>query len=175
MTQLVRTSLFAGLFVFAASLFVVDIAATQVVAGEKGKGKGKGKGKDIIEVAVEAGKFKTLAKLLTDAGLVETLKGEGPFTVFAPTDDAFKKIESKLKDLKADEVKSILLSHVVVGKAVKAAEVIKELDGKEVNGYMVKVKGEKVTIANATVITPDVKASNGVIHVIDEVLIPAKK
>jgi uncharacterized surface protein with fasciclin (FAS1) repeats len=95
--------------------------------------------------------------------------------VFAPTDDAFKKIESKLKDLKADEVKSILLSHVVVGKAVKAADVIKELDGKEVNGYMVKVKGEKVTIANATVITPDVKASNGVIHVIDEVLIPAKK
>jgi hypothetical protein len=75
MTQLVRTSLFAGLFIFAASLFVVDIAATQVVAGEKGKGKGKGK--DIIEVAVEAGKFKTLAKLLTDAGLVETSRARG--------------------------------------------------------------------------------------------------
>ena len=134
--------------------------------------------KDIVDTAVSAGQFETLAAALTAAGLVETLKQPGPYTVFAPTDEAFAKLpEGTLEDLlkpeNKDKLTAILTYHVVPGK-VDSSEVVKLSEAKTVNGEEVSIKviDEKVMIDNATVITPDVKASNGVIHVIDTVLIP---
>ncbi|MES2524158.1 MAG: fasciclin domain-containing protein [Gemmatimonadota bacterium] len=137
--------------------------------------------KDIVETAVAAGSFKTLAKLLTDAGLIETLKGPGPFTVFAPTDEAFAKVPAAtLAALGKDKaaLKNVLLYHVVAGK-VMAADVVK-LNGKSaktVQGADAKVMlmGEKVMIGNANVVTTDISTKNGVIHVIDTVLLPPAK
>jgi len=131
---------------------------------------------DIVDTAVAAGSFNTLATALEAAGLVDTLKGAGPFTVFAPTDAAFAKlpagtVEGLLKD-KA-KLTSILTYHVVPGK-VMAADVVK-LDGaKTVNSQSVTIKvvDGKVMVDNATVSQADVAASNGVIHVIDTVLMP---
>jgi len=140
--------------------------------------------KDIVDTAVAAGSFTTLAAALQAAGLVETLKGEGPFTVFAPTDEAFAKlpagtVDTLLQDPKGD-LTSILTYHVVPGK-VMAADVltmngqkVKTVQGAELT---IKVEGEKVMLVDATgasvtVTTPDVAASNGVIHVIDGVLMP---
>lgn len=140
--------------------------------------------KDIVDTAVAAGSFTTLAAALQAAGLVETLKGEGPFTVFAPTDDAFAKlpagtVDTLLQDPKGD-LTSILTYHVVPGK-VMAADVltmngqkVKTVQGAELT---IKVEGDKVMLVDATgasvtVTTPDVAASNGVIHVIDGVLMP---
>ena len=135
--------------------------------------------KDIVTTAVDAGSFKTLATALTEAGLIETLKGKGPFTVFAPTDEAFAKLpkgtlESLLKD--KDALKKILLYHVVAGE-VMASDVVKLKDAKTVEGnnVMIKVKDGNVMINNAKVTTADVKASNGVIHIIDTVLLPPAK
>jgi uncharacterized surface protein with fasciclin (FAS1) repeats len=132
--------------------------------------------KDIVTVAVEAGSFKTLATALTEAGLVETLKGEGPFTVFAPTDEAFAKLpkgtlEGLLKDKEA--LKKVLLYHVVSGN-VSSKEVVKLDKAKTVGGQdvMIKVKDGKVYVNKSLVTTADVQASNGVIHIIDTVLIP---
>lgn len=130
--------------------------------------------KDIVDTAVAAGQFKTLAKALQAAGLVEALKGEGPFTVFAPTDEAFAKIpEETLKAVLADKEKltKILMAHVVKGKAVMAKDVV-GLKGEMVNGFKVNVEGKTVSLGNAKVIKADIKATNGVIHVIDTVLIP---
>ncbi len=132
--------------------------------------------KDIVDTAVAAGSFTTLATALDAAGLVETLKGPGPFTVFAPTDAAFAKlpagtVEGLLKD-KA-KLTSILTYHVVPGK-VMAADVVK-LDGaKTVNGQsvMIKVVDGKVQVDSATVAQADIETSNGVIHVIDTVMLP---
>ena len=132
--------------------------------------------KDIVDTAVAAGSFTTLAAALDAAGLVDTLKGPGPFTVFAPTDAAFAKlpagtVEGLLKD-KA-KLTSILTYHVVPGK-VMAADVVK-LDGpKTVNdqSVMIKVVDGKVQVDNATVAQADIEASNGVIHVIDTVILP---
>ena len=132
--------------------------------------------KDIVDTAVAAGSFKTLATALEAAGLVDTLKGAGPFTVFAPTDAAFAKLPAGTVDgLLKDKAKltSILTYHVVPGK-VMAADVVK-LDGaKTVNGQSVAIKvvDGKVMVDNATVTQADVGASNGVIHVIDTVLLP---
>ncbi|HET9033309.1 MAG TPA: fasciclin domain-containing protein [Dokdonella sp.] len=132
--------------------------------------------KDIVDTAVAAGSFTTLAAALDAAGLVETLKGTGPFTVFAPTDAAFAKLPAGTVDgLLKDKAKltSILTYHVVPGK-VMAADVVK-LDGaKTVNGQsvMIKVVDGKVQIDNATVAQADIESSNGVIHVIDTVLMP---
>jgi len=133
---------------------------------------------DIVDTAVAAGSFKTLAAALQAAGLVETLKGEGPFTVFAPTDAAFAKlpagtVESLLKPENRDKLRAILTYHVVAGK-VTAADVKKMKSGKTVQGSSVKIamSGGKVMIDNATVAKADVMASNGVIHVIDTVLMP---
>jgi len=138
--------------------------------------KSKSSKKDIVTIAVDAGNFKTLATALTETGLVEALKGDGPFTVFAPTDDAFAKlpegtIESLLKD--KETLKKILLYHVVSGE-VTSKEVVKlnkaeTLAGKNVN---IKVKDGTVMINDATITAADVMASNGVIHIIDTVLIP---
>jgi uncharacterized surface protein with fasciclin (FAS1) repeats len=135
-------------------------------------------GSDIVDTAVANGSFGTLAALLTEAGLVETLKGDGPFTVFAPTDAAFLKVDAKaLEDLKADKTKlgDVLKAHVVAGK-VMAADVVKLTEVETLQGskFPVKVEGEKVMIGDATVSQADVAAKNGVIHVIDTVLMPAK-
>lgn len=134
-------------------------------------------GKDLVQTAMDA-KFNTLCELLKDAGLVETLKGPGPFTVFAPTDEAFAKLGKDLDDLKKPENKQkladILKCHVVKGKEMAAAvEKAKEL--KALNGVLeVTVKDGKVTLnGKAKVTKADVAASNGVIHVIDAVLMPA--
>jgi uncharacterized surface protein with fasciclin (FAS1) repeats len=132
--------------------------------------------KDIIDTAVGAGQFKTLATALKAAGLVETLKGDGPFTVFAPTDEAFAKIpEEKLKAVLADKklLTKILMAHVVAKKSVMAKDVM-GLDGKKVNGFTIKIDDGKVSLGEASVIKADIKCSNGVIHVIDTVLIPTK-
>lgn len=134
--------------------------------------------KDIVQTAVDAGSFKTLAKLLTDAELVDTLKGEGPFTVFAPTDDAFKKVPKEALEALGkdkDKLKKVLTYHVIKGN-VLAADAIK-LDGKEADTVAkvklpIKVKGGDVYVGKAKVTKTDIKTKNGVIHVIDTVLIP---
>ena len=130
--------------------------------------------KDIVDTAVAAETFKTLVTALKAGELVETLKGKGPFTVFAPSDEAFKKIpEDALKAVLADKekLKKILLAHVVVGKEVLAADVVK-MKGEKVNGFEVKVEGDVVSLGDAKVVKTDIMASNGVIHVIDTVLMP---
>ncbi len=137
-----------------------------------------GSAKDIVDTAVAAGSFKTLVAAIQAAGLAETLKGKGPFTVFAPTDEAFNKlpagtVETLLKPENKEKLKSILLYHVVAGD-VTAAKVVKmssakTLDGQDLN---VMVNDGTVMINDAKVIQADVMASNGVIHVIDTVLIP---
>jgi uncharacterized surface protein with fasciclin (FAS1) repeats len=139
---------------------------------------GRAQGKDIVDTAVAAGQFKTLAAALQAAGLVETLKGKGPFTVFAPTDAAFAKlpagtVEMLLKPENKAKLTAVLTYHVVAGK-VMAADVVKVTSAKTVQGgaVAVKVTGGKVTIDNANVVTADIAASNGVIHVIDTVLMP---
>ena len=137
--------------------------------------------KDIVDTAVSAGKFNTLAAALKAAGLVDTLKGKGPFTVFAPTDEAFAKLgtatlESLLKPENKAKLASILTYHVVAGD-VKAADVVKLSNATTVNGQRVdiKVKDGKVSIDGANVIATDVTATNGVIHVIDTVILPSDK
>ena len=137
--------------------------------------------KDIVDTAVGAGSFKTLVAAVQAAGLVETLKGTGPFTVFAPTDEAFAKLpagtlESLLKPENKQQLVDILTYHVVAG-SVKAADVVKLTGAKTVNGAEVKitVSGGKVKVDNANVVTTDIIASNGVIHVIDAVILPPAK
>jgi uncharacterized surface protein with fasciclin (FAS1) repeats len=133
---------------------------------------------DIVDTAVAAGQFKTLAAALGAAGLVDTLKGAGPFTVFAPTDEAFAKlpagtVEELLKPENKAKLTAILTYHVVNGK-VMAADVVKLTEAKMIQGTAVtiKVSGETVMVNNATVTSADIAASNGVIHVIDTVLLP---
>jgi uncharacterized surface protein with fasciclin (FAS1) repeats len=135
---------------------------------------------DIVDVAVGAGQFKTLAAALTAAGLVDTLKGDGPFTVFAPTDAAFEKlpagtVETLLKPENIDQLKAILTYHVVPG-SVMASDVVKLSEATTVNGAAVgiKVSDSGVKVDNANVIKTDISASNGIIHVIDTVIIPGK-
>ena len=137
--------------------------------------------KDIVDTAVGAGSFNTLVAAVKAAGLVDTLKGPGPFTVFAPTDDAFKKlppgtVEDLLKPENKAKLTAILTYHVVPGKMM-AAEVVKMKSLKSVQGSPIKVtvKGDKVMVAKATVVKTDVMASNGVIHVIDTVMMPPAK
>jgi transforming growth factor-beta-induced protein len=158
-------------------------ASEEAEATEEASEEAMGDMSDIVDTAVAAGSFTTLAAALDAAGLVETLKGEGPFTVFAPSDDAFAAlpegtVESLLEDPQG-ALTDILLYHVVPGK-VMAADVV-ALDGQEVEtagGSMLTVTiGDdgSVMINDATVAAPDVEASNGVIHVIDSVLIPASE
>lgn len=132
--------------------------------------------KDIVDTAVSAGKFKTLVAAVKAAELVETLKGKGPFTVFAPTDEAFakvskEKLEALLQDKKA--LSAVLTYHVVAGK-VLAEDVVKLESAKTVQGKSVKivVKDGSVTINGANVLKTDIVCGNGVIHVIDAVLLP---
>jgi uncharacterized surface protein with fasciclin (FAS1) repeats len=136
------------------------------------------KAADIVDTAVAAGEFTTLAAALEAAGLVETLKGEGPFTVFAPTDDAFAKlpagtVESLLKPENKEQLAAILTYHVVPGE-VMAAEVMNMSEAETVNGKALSIKAEggAVMVNDATVTQADVDASNGVIHVVDTVILP---
>ncbi|APZ96010.1 fasciclin domain-containing protein [Fuerstiella marisgermanici] len=136
---------------------------------------------DIVDTAVAAGSFKTLVAAVKAAGLVETLKGDGPFTVFAPTDAAFAKlpkgtVENLLKPENKAKLQAVLTYHVVAGK-VKAADVVKLTGAATVQGQQVdiKVADGKVTVDGANVIKTDIETSNGVIHVIDSVLLPADK
>jgi|TARA_B110000438_G_scaffold79212_1_gene79304 uncharacterized surface protein with fasciclin (FAS1) repeats len=151
-----------GLFTLALSMFAA--------AGHHGMKK------DIVDTAVAAGDFNTLVTAVKAAGLVETLKGEGPFTVFAPTDAAFAKVPTDtLNALLADKaaLANVLTYHVVAGK-VMAADVVKLTSAETVQGQAVsiEVKDGKVYVDGAQVVTTDIKASNGVIHVIDAVILP---
>jgi len=149
-------------------MFVTFAAAAFAVSGFAQK--------DIVDTAVDAGQFKTLAKLVGDAGLVSTLKGNGPFTVFAPTDKAFAKLPKSLVDTLMKDKKlltSVLTYHVVAGK-VLSTDLKNGLKAKTVQGEEIKVsiKGKSVKFNKSGLVAADVLASNGVIHVIDTVLLP---
>jgi len=160
----------------ALALMMTGLVATPALADHHG-GKEKAAG-TIVDVAAGNADFETLVAAIKAADLVETLSGEGPFTVFAPTDDAFAKLpagtlESLLKPENKGQLVSILTYHVVAGK-VKAADVVKLDSATTVNGQTVgiQVMGDTVRIDGATVTATDIYASNGVIHVIDTVIIP---
>jgi uncharacterized surface protein with fasciclin (FAS1) repeats len=137
--------------------------------------------KDIVDTAVEAGSFKTLAAALKAADLIETLKGKGPFTVFAPTDEAFAKlpkgtVEELLKPENKAKLAGILTYHVVSGK-VEAKDAVKLKSAKTVNGASFKITASDagVMVDKAKVVKTDIQCTNGVIHVIDSVIMPAAK
>lgn len=159
-----------GIFAVACLGFIAAVAsAGHHAASEK---------KDIVDTAVEAGQFSTLAAALEAADLVDTLKGDGPFTVFAPTDAAFAKLPAGtvaelLKPENRDQLTAILTYHVVAGK-VYAADVVELNSATTVNGAAVTIAADDkgVQIDNAMVVKADISASNGVIHVIDSVILP---
>jgi len=158
----------ANSLVAAVTVGALGIAGTVASAADK----------DIVDTAIGAGSFKTLATALASAGLVETLKGPGPFTVFAPTDAAFAAlpagtVDSLLKPENRAQLTSILTYHVVPGN-VTSADVAKIKDAKTVNGKAISISasGSAVMINDAKVTTADVMSSNGVIHIIDKVLLP---
>jgi len=134
--------------------------------------------KDIVDTAVDAGSFTTLAAALNAAGLIDALKGDGPFTVFAPTDEAFAKlpagtVENLLKPENKDQLVSILTYHVVSG-SLPAASVVSTAGAETLQGGSLafSTSGDMVSVNNAKVVSVDIGASNGVIHVIDTVLLP---
>jgi uncharacterized surface protein with fasciclin (FAS1) repeats len=154
------------LMVVVASMAIAATAATARPTAEK----------NLVQTAVAAGQFKTLTKLLKTAGLAGTLAKKGPFTVFAPTDAAFSKVPKKtLNTLLKNKAKlrAVLLYHVVAGK-VTSEQVVKLNSAKTLNGKSVRIKvsGQTVFVNTAKVTTPDVMASNGVIHIVNRVLIP---
>jgi uncharacterized surface protein with fasciclin (FAS1) repeats len=158
------------------SLFVLAVLASFVIGLSFSYGADPAK--DIVDTAVGAGSFNTLVAAVKAAGLVETLKGKGPFTVFAPTDDAFKKLppgtlDDLLKPENKEKLKGILTYHVVSGK-VMAKDVTKMTSAKTVNGksLTIVVKDGAVMVDNAKVTKTDIGCSNGVIHVIDTVVLP---
>jgi uncharacterized surface protein with fasciclin (FAS1) repeats len=155
----------------------IAIALTLLTLTLAANARSMGK-KDIVDTAVAAGDFKTLTAALQAAGLVDTLKGPGPFTVFAPTDEAFAKlpagtVDDLLKPENHDKLVAILTYHVVPGK-VMAKDVVRLHDAKTVNGKELKitVEGGKVMVDNANVTKTDIVCSNGVIHVVDSVILP---
>ena len=161
----------ASAVAIAAAIIGMALGATLARAGKQ----------DIVDTAVANGQFKTLATALNAAGLVNTLKGPGPFTVFAPTDDAFAKLppgtlDDLLKPENKGKLTAILTYHVVPG-AVTSRQVTNLKEAKTVNGSMLQVSARdgKVMINNADVVKPDIETSNGVIHVIDAVLLPPAK
>lgn len=164
-----RRTLTFGALALAASLTVPAFAGNTTMKAANTKTA------DIVDTAVAAGSFKTLVAAVQAAGLADTLKGTGPFTVFAPTDEAFAKlppgtVDALLKD--KEKLKAILTYHVVAGK-VTAADVVKLKSAKTVQGQSVRIDATNGVKVNAsTVVKADVMASNGVIHVIDTVLMP---
>ena len=163
-------STFARYLVFWTALLALLLgSAWMVSASEK---------QNIVDTAVAAGSFRTLAKALDAAGLVETLKGKGPFTVFTPTDEAFRKLpagtlEDLLKPENKDKLVAILTYHVVPGE-VLASQVTEMKSAKTVNGHALTIttEGDAVMVDNAKVVKTDILCSNGVIHVIDSVMLP---
>ncbi|HEY5662159.1 MAG TPA: fasciclin domain-containing protein [Gaiellaceae bacterium] len=158
------------------TLALFALAAVVIAAGASTATAQTRTDANIVQTAVAAEQFKTLTKLLSRAGLVSTLQQPGPYTVFAPTDAAFKKVpKSTLKMLLHNraKLKAVLLYHVVSGN-VTAADVVKLNSAKTLNGKSVRIRtaGTNVFVNSAKVTKPDVKASNGVIHVINRVLIP---
>jgi uncharacterized surface protein with fasciclin (FAS1) repeats len=155
-----------------------DVMLATAVAVAMGVGTVAAKAADIVDTAASAGDFKTLVAAIEAAGLVETLKGKGPFTVFAPTDAAFAKLpagtlEDLLKPENKDKLTAILTYHVVAGKIMSADIAGKTEMVETVEGDKLTVDAMKgVKIDNATVTSADIEASNGVIHVIDTVLLP---
>ncbi|CAN5644831.1 hypothetical protein BH09MYX1_BH09MYX1_23380 [soil metagenome] len=154
---------------------VIHVIDTVIMPDDKATAAAPAK-LDLLGTAEKAGNFNTLAKLVGDAGLADTLKGPGPFTIFAPTDEAFAKIDKKTLDaLAADKTKlaAVLKYHVVAGR-VMAADVAKMKTAKTVNGKEAKITVDKsgVMVDKAKVVTADIECSNGVIHVIDSVLTP---
>ena len=154
------------------------VAVVVVTMAASGTRAVRAETRDVVDTAIAAGSFKTLAKALDAAGLVTTLKGGGPFTVFAPTDEAFAKLpdgtlETLLKPENKEKLRRILTYHVVAGK-VMASDVVKLQSARAVSGDTITVKVEDgvVHVENATVTSADVLASNGVIHVIDSVILP---
>ena len=154
------------------------VSTGAVIAAEHKDKKAKA---DIVDTAISAGSFSTLVAAVQAAGLEATLRGEGPFTVFAPTDEAFKKlpagtVETLLKPENRDKLTAILTYHVISGK-VKSGDIAgKVLDADTVNGAKLPINATNgVTVGNATVTTADIYANNGVVHVIDTVLLPPKK
>ena len=133
---------------------------------------------DIVQTAIDAGSFKTLVAAVKAAGLVETLKGKGPFTVFAPTDEAFAKlpagtVENLLKPENKSKLVAILTYHVLLSKVMSKDIAGKKMMAKSVQGSEINVDATKgVKVDNATVVKADIEASNGVIHVIDTVIMP---
>ena len=159
-------------FGIAAATLTVSIAAAQP---QQNKAQGA---RDIVDTAVAAGSFTTLAKALQAADLVDTLKGKGPFTVFAPTDEAFAKLpagalQDLLKPENKEKLRRILTYHVVAGR-VTASDVVALTSAKAVSGDTIRVKatGGTVTVDAAKVVKTDIAASNGIIHVIDSVIMP---
>ncbi|MEL7048448.1 MAG: fasciclin domain-containing protein [Pseudomonadota bacterium] len=157
------------------TIVVAAFLAVPLVSASAGEAK-----QDIVDTAASAGKFNTLVKAVKAAGLVETLKGDGPFTVFAPTDAAFGKLgngqlEDLLKPENKAELKRILTYHVVPGKVMAADIAGKTTDADTVEGQALKVDatGDAVKAGDAIVTKADIIASNGVIHSINKVLIPA--
>lgn len=169
-----KSKMITATFGLAAALAVaLSLAQTTARAEQQEKAS-----KDVVDTAVAAGQFKTLAAALKAADLVDTLKGDGPFTVFAPTDDAFAKlpagtVDDLLKPENKQKLVGVLTYHVVPAKAT-SKEVAGMSSVKTVNGKELKLKVEegKVRVGDATVTKADVHASNGVIHVIDTVLMP---
>lgn len=162
------TAVTAVMFIFTAPVF----------AGGHSNHGGKGHSQDIVDIAASNDAFGTLVAAVKAAGLVDTLKSDGPFTVFAPTNDAFAKlpagtVENLLKPENKDQLVKVLTYHVVAGK-VMAADVVGLSEAPTVQGQSAKVtvKDGGVMIDNANVIKTDIKASNGVIHVIDSVILP---
>ena len=158
--------------------FVVALSATLMFGAALSAVRADEKSKDIVDTAVKADNFKTLAAALKAADLVNDLKGKGPFTVFAPTDEAFAKLpkdtlETLLKPENKEKLVAILKYHVVSGK-VTSTEVVKLTEAKTLQGSAAKitVKDGKVMVDDATVTKADIEASNGVIHVIDKVILP---
>ncbi|MCA8939575.1 MAG: fasciclin domain-containing protein [Planctomycetes bacterium] len=173
--------MFALISMVALSLSLGACSSSEPSGKEVGGGEAPAKkqAKDIVDTAVEAGSFTTLASLLTKAGLVDTLKGDGPFTVFAPTDEAFKKVpaatlEALGKDPEA--LKRVLTYHVVAGKVMKD-QAVKLSSAKMVSGDEAKIelKDGAAYIADSKIVKTDILASNGVIHVVDSVMLPPTK
>ena len=162
--------------IVAVLVVVLAVGGATATAGRATTSATKMGEKNLVQTAIAAGQFKTLASLLQQAGLAGTLEGKGPFTVFAPTDAAFAKVPkatlTALANNKA-KLRAVLLYHVVKGK-VTAAQAMKLHSAKTLEGKSVsiRVSGGKVLVGGATVIKANVMASNGVIHVINKVLIP---